>query len=69
MKPETIAKAITDQLWSCRGGQLIIPALMSSAPGIRGHPNWIQEIVRDIAVGRPTAKEEPFQWKGRNDHK
>jgi all-trans-retinol dehydrogenase (NAD+) len=65
MKPENIARKVTDQLWTCRGGQLIIPSIMSSAPGIRGHPNWIQEIIRDIAVGNAAGKEPIFQWTGR----
>jgi all-trans-retinol dehydrogenase (NAD+) len=65
MKPENIARKVTDQLWTCRGGQLIIPAIMSSAPGIRGHPNWIQEIIRDVAVGRAIRNEPMFQWQGR----
>jgi len=65
MKPENIAKKVVGQIWSCRGGQLIIPSTLSTAPGIRGHPNWLQEFIRDLAVGRSASKESIFQWSGK----
>jgi all-trans-retinol dehydrogenase (NAD+) len=51
MKPEHIAKRIVDQVISCRGGQLIMPKRLALAAGIRALPNWLQEFVRDKAVG------------------
>jgi all-trans-retinol dehydrogenase (NAD+) len=51
MKPEYIAKQIVDQILSCRGGQLILPRPLAIAAGIRGLPNWLQEFIRDRAVG------------------
>jgi len=59
MTPEYIAKEVCKQVFTCRSGQIILPKLMSAAPGVRGHPNWIQEIVRDIAVGRKGFYEFP----------
>ncbi|KAF3809973.1 Dehydrogenase RED2 [Colletotrichum gloeosporioides] len=51
MEPEDVAKRVTGQIFSCRGGQLIIPDQWSWASGNRGLPSWVQEIMRD-AVGR-----------------
>jgi all-trans-retinol dehydrogenase (NAD+) len=56
MNPVHIAKRITDQVFSCRGGQLVMPRELKVAAGIRGHPNWVQEIIRDIAVGGAASK-------------
>jgi hypothetical protein len=52
MKPSIVGNKVCDAIFSCRGGQLIIPSSLSTAAGIRGHPNWLQELIRDIAVGR-----------------
>ena len=51
MKPELIGKKVTDQIFSCRGGQLVIPRHMGIAAGLRGMSNWMQEFSRDVAVG------------------
>jgi all-trans-retinol dehydrogenase (NAD+) len=51
MKPEYVAKRIVDQIISCRGGQIIMPKQLATAAGIRGLPNWLQEFIRDKAVG------------------
>jgi all-trans-retinol dehydrogenase (NAD+) len=56
MKPEVIGRKIADQIFSCGSGQLIIPASLRIAAGIRGQPNWLQEVIRDLAVGRAGAK-------------
>lgn len=56
MKPEHIAKRVVDQIVSRRGGQLIIPRQMAIAAGLRGLPNWLQEIIRDRRVGGAAAK-------------
>lgn len=56
MKPEHIGKRIVDQIVSCRGGQLIIPKQISTAAGLRGMSNWLQEFIRDRAVGGAAAK-------------
>ena len=56
MKPEMIGRKIADQIFSCSGGQLIIPASLKLAAGIRGQPNWLQEVLRDLAVGRAGAQ-------------
>jgi all-trans-retinol dehydrogenase (NAD+) len=56
MKPETIGKKIVDQIVSCRSGQLIIPKKLKAAAGLRGQPNWLQEVIRDLAVGKAGAQ-------------
>lgn len=52
MNPVIIAKKITDQIFSARGGQLIIPKRLDRAAAFRGLPNWVQEWARDVFVGR-----------------
>jgi all-trans-retinol dehydrogenase (NAD+) len=51
LEPEHIAKRITDQILSCRGGQLFVPRVLAIAASIRANPNWLQEGIRDIIVG------------------
>ncbi|KAI1171320.1 hypothetical protein F4777DRAFT_65329 [Nemania sp. FL0916] len=48
---DQVAEPIVAQLLSQRGGQLIIPQHLSRVSGIRGWPNWLQEVVRDV-LGR-----------------
>ncbi|KIW08428.1 uncharacterized protein PV09_01331 [Verruconis gallopava] len=55
LKPEQIAKKIVDQIVSCNGGQLFMPGRMSTATRIRGEANWLQELIRDFAVGSATS--------------
>ncbi|OCK77298.1 dehydrogenase/reductase SDR family member 8 precursor [Lepidopterella palustris CBS 459.81] len=47
LTPQTIADAIVKQILSCSGGQRIIPSKISNVAGLRGWPNWLQEVVRD----------------------
>lgn len=51
---DQIANEVVAQIKSKRGGQLIIPAGVSSIAGIGSWPAWIQEVVRD-AVGKSAA--------------
>ena len=55
MKPENVAKVVLDQIWMCKGGQLIIPSSLSWLAGLRGFPNWIQEAIVDT-VGASLSK-------------
>ncbi|KAF2673110.1 NAD(P)-binding protein [Microthyrium microscopicum] len=56
MRVDVIGKKIVNQILSCRGGQLIIPSKLRIAAGIRGNPNWLQELIRDMAVGKAGSK-------------
>ncbi|OMP84276.1 Estradiol 17-beta-dehydrogenase 11 [Diplodia seriata] len=47
MTPEYVGNAIVDQIFACRGNQVILPKTFGFLSGIRGLPNWIQEKVRD----------------------
>ncbi len=47
MTPDHVAGRILSQIFSRRGGQLIIPDQLSWVSGIRGFPNWMQEVIRD----------------------
>jgi hypothetical protein len=60
MKPEHIAAQIITQILSCRGGQLVMPKRLAIAARIRGESNWIQEIIRDLAVGGAASKFPDF---------
>ncbi|KAF2117938.1 hypothetical protein BDV96DRAFT_644275 [Lophiotrema nucula] len=44
---EDVAKAITKQLYSGYGGQVIIPDSLWWTSAIRGFPSWLQEKLRD----------------------
>jgi short-subunit dehydrogenase len=55
MNPNVIAKKIVGQIVSCKGGQIIIPRHMATGSLLRGFPNWLQEFIRDGAVGRAAA--------------
>ncbi|KAF2017745.1 NAD(P)-binding protein [Aaosphaeria arxii CBS 175.79] len=47
MKPEDVANVVVNQILSRRGAQLIIPPTFSWLSGVRGFPNWFQEMIRD----------------------
>lgn len=55
MSPVSLAKKITDQIFSCSGGQLIVPAHMKNAGLLRAFPNWLAELARDVSVGGSAA--------------
>jgi len=48
---DEVAEAIVQQIWSCRGGQLILPKWVRPVSTIRSWPNWMQEALRDL-MGR-----------------
>jgi all-trans-retinol dehydrogenase (NAD+) len=58
MEVEYVGKKIVEGIFSCRGQQIILPPLLSTAAGIRGHPNWLQEFIRDLTVGRASKEIE-----------
>ncbi|KAG6265702.1 hypothetical protein E4U47_006232 [Claviceps purpurea] len=47
LTPEGVAGAITDQIFSRRGAQLLIPEQQAVVSGIRGWPTWMQVVLRD----------------------
>jgi NAD(P)-dependent dehydrogenase (short-subunit alcohol dehydrogenase family) len=51
LTPDDIASPVLKHIFGRMGGQLIVPSQMSSVSGIRGWPNWVQELVRD-GIGR-----------------
>lgn len=51
MSVEDISKPVLNQIFSGKGGQLVLPARLNFVTGIRGWPNWIQEALRDV-LGR-----------------
>jgi len=55
LKADDVGGAIVNQIVKCRGGQLIIPRAASRVSGIRGWPNWAQELLRD-GIGRVSAR-------------
>ena len=55
MSVEDISKPVLKQIFSGRGGQLVLPARLDVITGIRGWPNWIQEGFRDI-LGRASGR-------------
>ena len=51
LEPDYIADAVSEAIFSCRGGQVILPPSLSYSTGLRGLPAWIQELVRDSLSG------------------
>ncbi|RSL42773.1 hypothetical protein CEP54_015360 [Fusarium duplospermum] len=47
IKPENVAQVVTDQIFSRRGAQLIIPPSFTWLSGVKGFPNWLQQSIRD----------------------
>lgn len=45
---EDITRPVLAQIFSGRGGQLVLPASRNFVTGMRGWPNWIQEAFRDL---------------------
>lgn len=55
MSVEDISKPVLKQIFSGRGGQLVLPARLDVLTGIRGWPSWMQEGFRDI-LGRASCR-------------
>lgn len=55
LTPEQVSDGIVDQVFSRRGGQLILPDNMCPISGIRGWPTWLQVMVRDV-IGKCATK-------------
>lgn len=51
LEVDQVVEPILHQIFSRRGGQIIIPKSRAVVSFIRGWPNWTQEIIRDI-IGR-----------------
>jgi len=52
---DQVAEKIVNQVFSRRGGQLILPDTQAIVSGLRGWPTWLQVVVRD-AIGRSATK-------------
>lgn len=46
LEPEDVVEAIARQIFSCAGGQVILPTHLEMVSALRGFPNWLQEAVR-----------------------
>lgn len=53
LDPAFVADRIVKRVLSGSGGQEILPATMSKFTALRGWPNWLQEVLRDL-VGEAT---------------
>ncbi|KAH7374704.1 hypothetical protein B0T11DRAFT_292501 [Plectosphaerella cucumerina] len=51
LRPEAVAEAALEYIWSCKGGHVILPNSLSFFSTLKGWPNWAQELMRD-AMGR-----------------
>ncbi|KAF3357180.1 hypothetical protein VdG1_05980 [Verticillium dahliae VDG1] len=47
MKPEDISNPVVKQIFSRRGGQIIIPGRLSFLSAVRGWPSWLQELIKE----------------------
>lgn len=55
LSSDHVAGKIVDQVFSRRGGQVIIPDTQSPISSIRGWPTWLQVLARD-AIGKSATK-------------
>lgn len=53
---EDVTRPLLAQIFSGRGGQLVIPSHLTFLTGLRGWPNWVQEGFRDILGSDARAK-------------
>ncbi|KAF2097218.1 NAD(P)-binding protein [Rhizodiscina lignyota] len=60
LKAEDVGNSIVNQIFQCRGAQIIIPRNAALISGIRGWPNWMQEKLRD-GIGRVRVKYRPSE--------
>lgn len=44
---EDISRPLLEQIYSGRGGQLVMPSHLAFLSGLRGWPHWMQELLRD----------------------
>lgn len=44
---EDVSRPVLAQIFSGRGGQLVMPTSKTFASGVRGWPSWMQEVLRD----------------------
>lgn len=58
LTPEHVAKKVTDQIFSKRAGQVIIPQGSAAISGIRSWPTWLQNALRSY-VGKRHASLTP----------
>lgn len=47
MEPNVVSDAILKQIFSARGGQIILPPNLYFVSMLRAFPNWVQELIRD----------------------
>lgn len=51
LSPRYVADRTLRQIFSCRGGQVVLPGKFGFFSAVKGWPNWLQELLRD-AMGR-----------------
>lgn len=51
LSPRHVADRTLEQIFSCRGGQIVLPAKLAFFSAVKGWPNWLQELLRDV-MGR-----------------
>lgn len=51
LSPREVAERTLQQIYSGRGGQIVLPEKMAFFSSLKGWPNWMQELLRDT-MGR-----------------
>ncbi|KAI0400619.1 estradiol 17-beta-dehydrogenase [Xylaria palmicola] len=60
LTPEQAAAPILRQIFARRGGQVIVPGSQAVVSSLRGWPNWLQEVVRDVIGRKERALNSPW---------
>ncbi|KAK5625308.1 hypothetical protein RRF57_001024 [Xylaria bambusicola] len=63
LEVDQIVDPILKQIFSRRGGQIFVPKSRAIVSSLRGWPNWLQEIVRDVIGRKDRAVDSPWVQK------
>jgi short-subunit dehydrogenase len=64
LTPQEVAKTITNQVWKCRGGRLIIPGKMGWFYTTRAWPVWMLDLVKGSGKGQSSLLEKVTAKEG-----
>ncbi|KAJ3579775.1 hypothetical protein NPX13_g790 [Xylaria arbuscula] len=60
LEVDQVVEPILRQIFSRKGGQIFVPKSRAIVSFIRGWPNWLQEIIRDVIGRKDRAVDSPW---------
>ena len=64
LTPQEVGKTITDQVWKCRGGRLIVPGKMGWFYTTRAWPLWMLDLIKGGGKGERSFLEKAAVKEG-----